>query len=744
MSKYKLQSDEGGIVVQIENDRWTVGARGVIWIRGLVPDVYERGRRLPLRLERVGSPSERELRAIYHDERGPCVALRVSFASVRQPREVSVLQLELEALRDLDETAVEDSFLHTTFRTVLHLPAKYEFLSYTWGLRDPDDPYPGGDWPRAIWGRSLRELTGEEPFAPLLLYDPEAQRSCVIAPTSYELISPLHVHHAEQASSEPSGTVAVARGLHGAIRRIPKGTRAETWLAFGEEPIETLYAWGRALLARYGKARPDPLADPVLRFLGFWNAYGGYYAELFEGLDEGKLRALARHFDEVGIPVRYFGLDLWYEHDTPGLARSFRPDPKRFPRGLELLKRETGRTFFLHLSAFARENVYRERYPFYAEEHEPSAYPLTQTFYDDLGKELLREGANGVWHDWLRSQQFFVKRLRAELGAADEWFAHVCRGFSSQGLPLMLCMPTVGFLLASARHPNVILSRSFNDYLMKQREQLKKLNWDGAFTPPQEYLRQDLLVGVLLDALGLYPFYDLFISSAAHPEGFADPQAEQEAWRRALSAGPVGFGDKLGCEDAGLLRKLVLPDGTLCKPGCPPRPLYRSLFSDVLIAQSETALDGHRWVYVQALNVGEKPQRYKIDPARAVGDDVVIYDPLAGQTIEAIEGELPPAEGRYWLLAPLHDGVAFLGLIEQFVPVPTGVVTDAQAIEGGWQIELRLVPNHRYRLGAWGKGAVELSVKGGHIKADFSLQSSLFLWEVAVERESVIVRVVRE
>jgi hypothetical protein len=734
----------GDVRVRIREDHWTIEADGFLWVRDLGIALRERGEWLSienaeLRLRDVTSPADDSLTAVYHDSRGPCVALRIRLEC---RDEVRALWIETEALRDLEGTAASDSFLDTTFRApILTLPAGREFLCYSWGLRDSNDEYPGGGWPKAYHGCSLSELPQDEPFAPLLLHDPHTGKGCVLSPASHELVSPLTVHGRERNAA----AVAITRGLHGAIDAIPKGTTTSTLLVFSDGPLETLDAWGRVLLARQGKSRVGPLDHPVLRTLGFWNAYGGYYAELFEGLDEEKIRALARHFDKAGLPVGYFGLDLWYEFVLPGLARSFRPDPRRFPRGLGPPARETKRAFFLHLSALARETAYRGRYPFHAEEDEIASYPLTRAFYEALAEELARyEGANGVWHDWLRSQQFLVKRLRADLTAAEEWFDNVCRGLASQGLAVMLCMPTVGFLLASTRHPNVIFSRSYNDYLFKQPKQLARLPGFGELEPPQEYLRQDLLVGALLDALGLYPFYDLFISNAEHPEGFADPYARQEAWRRALSAGPVGFGDKLGCEDQGILQKLVLPDGTLCKPHRPPRPWYETISQNVLVAQTETRVGEHSWTYVQALNAGEEPAQVALDPVRAVGDcRVLIYDPSGERVVRAMETRLSPAEGRYWLLAPVHEGVAFLGLIEKFVSVPKGVVAEARAADGGWRLTLRLPVGHRYLIGAWSSYALELSVEGGRVGEPRAAEGGISIWEVTAEQELLHLRLLK-
>jgi hypothetical protein len=73
--------------------------------------------------------------------------------------------------------------------------------------------------------------------------------------------------------------------------------------------------------------------------------------------------------------------------------------------------------------------------------------------------------------------------------------------------------------------------------------------------------------------------------------------AELHAAARAVSGGPVYVSDPPGSHDHGLLRKLVLPDGTLLRGQLPGRPTRDSLFADV-------ARDGHSLLKVRGIAVG--------------------------------------------------------------------------------------------------------------------------------------------
>ena len=78
-------------------------------------------------------------------------------------------------------------------------------------------------------------------------------------------------------------------------------------------------------------------------------------------------------------------------------------------------------------------------------------------------------------------------------------------------------------------------------------------------------LRKNLLLSLLAGAMDLSPSYDVFITAGNHPEGFAEPDAPLQALARALSAGIVGIGDKIGHVDKDIVARLAFPDGTLAE-----------------------------------------------------------------------------------------------------------------------------------------------------------------------------------
>jgi len=72
----------------------------------------------------------------------------------------------------------------------------------------------------------------------------------------------------------------------------------------------------------------------------------------------------------------------------------------------------------------------------------------------------------------------------------------------------------------------------------------------------------------------MQPDWDMFQSK--HPAAFAHAAA------RAVSGAAVYVSDYPGQHDFGLLKKLVLPDGSVLRAQLPGRPTADCLFTDVL------------------------------------------------------------------------------------------------------------------------------------------------------------------
>ena len=657
----------------------------------------------------------------YGDDDGPWVR-----QEVKAYQDGAFVVVEATALRELRGAALGDSFFETTFNAPVVLPADgLRFLAYTWGLSGGEGPGIAGHFPDAALAQDLADLpeklrladfsprqdvhhTTEKPFAPLVMYD-DSEHTVVISPLNHYLISPLRL------LETPTGT-GVARGLHGSIDVIPSGTITRTMITFGLGLAPTVIKWGETLCRVAGKDRAQSRDSLIAHTLGFWNCYGGYYAQLFRPTTGETLGQLANYFNDAGLPVRYWGLDLWYDYETVGFARRYISDPNKYPEGLDAIFQDTGIPYLLHMSSFDRDTHYMEEYDM--EVGEGSAFPKTPQLYQDLAKEFQSWGATGIWPDFLRTLMQNCRPLRQRLGAADDWFRGMAASMAEQGLDVMLCMPTMGHYLASTAHENVVAIRTSTDYVNHQQGQLELLahlqEYRSEF-PLYRNLRQNLMLSFLAAAVGLAPSHDVFISNADHPEGFANPNAGLEALMRALSAGVVGVGDKLGYVDQDVVGRLAFPDGTLAQPDHPLYPVASHLLSDTPLFYTETVVSGYSWKYLAIFNLSDTPQEYRVDLGEILAGDVgVTFDYYAGTVVidGVVHGTLDPGAVRYLIRLPAIAGLYPLGFWGKYVPLSGRQVKAITANHESVSLHLELPTGRDYTLAFLGEESILATGRG--------------------------------
>ena len=320
---------------------------------------------------------------------------------------------------------------------------------------------------------------------------------------------------------------------------------------------------------------------------------------------------------------------------------------------------------------------------------------------------------------------------------------------AEQGLDVMLCMPTVGHYLASVAYDNVVAVRTSTDFVNHQEGQLELLaqisEYRGKFTP-QRNLRQNLMLSFLAGAVGLAPSHDVFISNRDHPEGFANPDAQRDALVRALSAGVVALGDKVGHLDHEIVSRLAFPDGALAQPDHPPYPVVSTLHSDVSAFYTTTQVGNFRWTYLTLFNLSDHTADYSFDlePIMA-GEDLLVFDYHAGEVVAGaanhgplISGRAEPGAGRYLILVPQVSGLRVLGFPEKYVTMPAAQVKAIQAtIQGsgeGAAIDLNLPSGRSYTLAL--VGDVPVTADGQGLKViGVVLQGGLTCIKFMVEQQ---------
>ena len=180
----------------------------------------------------------------------------------------------------------------------------------------------------------------------------------------------------------------------------------------------------------------------------------------------------------------------------------------------------------------------------------------------------------------------------------------------------------------------------------------------------------------------VHPDWDMFQSGHA--------QGAFHAAGRAVSGGPVYVSDKPDGHDFALLRKLVLPDGSVlraCQPGLPTRdclfhdPMREDVLLKVFNLNPVTGVVGAFNAQAELLDPSQptglpeaKPITGWVSPADVdglAGDRFVVFAHYAQEAREMARDErweltLAPLASEVFTIAPLEQGVAALGLVDMF------------------------------------------------------------------------------
>ncbi|HTO53274.1 MAG TPA: hypothetical protein VMR50_07795, partial [Myxococcota bacterium] len=371
------------------------------------------------------------------------------------------------------------------------------------------------------------------------------------------LLAPLDAFH-EQVMTVPRGQEDAARGVrcgwHGDLERVPSGFASELALWGAPGPRRALETHGRALLARHQTVRQSRYADAALGKLSYWTDNGGAYWYRSEpGLSVTEtLEQTLAGLRAQQVPVEAVELDSWfYPHQVlrelnPGATdvpptgmMCWEARPDMLPDGVRALRKRLGDPpLILHSRHFSSHSPYFESEPAWVDGDQ--AHPQSPALLERLVAQAASWGAIQFEQDWLSESFLGVRGLRAEPGRARAWQEGLDRAAEAHGLSLLWCMATPADFFQTVTLRRVHTIRTSGDY---------------RYIIGNQALWAWFLYGnALARALGLWPYKDVFLSRRDGSGLDGDPLAEIEALLSALSAGPVGIGDKLGRTDPALVR----------------------------------------------------------------------------------------------------------------------------------------------------------------------------------------------
>ena len=564
------------------------------------------------------------------------------------------------------------------------------------------------------------------------------------------LLAPLLGFH-EQVIRVPASKEQTADGLragwHGDIDEVDAGFATELAVIAGDGARDCFERWARLLRAASGVAPPLRDSDVLGTRVSYWTDNGSaYWYRTEPDLDAAStVVAAVDDLEARGLPVGAVQLDSWwYPHEVlrpfntdewvvppSGMVR-WEPRDDVLPDGVSALRERLGRRpLVTHCRHLSSQSPYLAEFDTWVDNDR--AHPQGPELYERWLDQAVGWGVEVFEHDWLIECFLGVRGLRAP-GRAAAWQEGIDKGLGDRNLHAQWCMASPADFAQVSRLRHITSIRTSGDH--------------GYLVGPEVLWAWFLHTNVMARALGLWPYKDVFHSAPT------SETREVEALLAALSAGPVGVGDRVGEADVDLIRRTCRADGVLVRPDVPVAAIDRVWFGapvwsgEMLVGSTHTQHRAGRWGYVVSCNVGmeKQPTRGRVAIAD-VGEDrpstasIAVFDWRTG-TVEVVSESgaydltLESADWDYRVLAPvLPEGIAVIGDPELYACAGDSRIADV-AVEGGGVAVTVLGAGERVRLAGWSEEPVSARVwspSTGSAHLGATRDTATGRWDLAVD-----------
>lgn len=560
----------------------------------------------------------------------------------------------------------------------------------------PNPVKPSGPTDFSCWAFPyfLNSLTDVQPFTVHMLISFDDRFYCSLAVASYGY-GKSYIAGGDGLSVE----VYLGCGDY-----IPEELLLAT-IGFSFDPYEAVERAYDALTRRLGvKRRSEKLLPEVFTYLGWcsWNA-------LAREVDESSLLLNVKGIIEKGVPIRFVIIDDGWLNVEDGKLLGFKPDPEKFPRGFKGLVEELRELGILKVGVWKTLQGYwsglsPKAFENYGEAvikcSDGRVLPNPDGFrcfklYFDFYSYLRGEGISFLKVDNQYDIMRCFKHLKPVGYAAAGLEYSMQSAALGNGLDVLNCMCMVPENFSF--WPSTNVARVSEDYIPFWR--------GGAKLHTLYCVYNSLWYGQLTT-----PDFDMFMTG--------DPYGVLHAVLRAVSGGPVYITDRSETLNPRVARMLAFSDGRLPMPDGVALPCRDCLFKDPY--NESTALKVFNRVCDKGLVAVFNITRDEVDVvAKVSAKDALLpagryvaYGVLSKtfkllEEGEAVERVLKPLECELYVLSPVRDGFAVIGLVNLLV-APKGVTYERRAGNS-----LKLVARDRGVLAVYAENEVtSVSVDG--------------------------------
>jgi hypothetical protein len=547
----------------------------------------------------------------------------------------------------------------------------------------------------------------EKNAGPWLLFD-QKYDSLILSPASHFLV----------ACMAGDGKHQLASGFNRTLGNLPAGFTQQSILVLTRGINHAFDLWGQALADWDGKIRCPNDADTILKCLGYWTDNGAAYWYNFDlklGY-RGTLQTLMDSYRRKQIPFGYLQLDSWWydksltrydgkaelpknsklpegDWNRYGGTMQYKADPFLFPEGVEAFHERIGLPFATHNRWIDPASPYHQRYKF------SGIAAVDPAFWDEIATYLHDNGVICYEQDWLNEIFNHSPELSSTIDQGEAFLGSMAESCKNHGLSMQYCMATPRCFLQGAKFDNLASIRVSDDH----------------FTP--NHYHDFFYVSKLADALGIWPFADVFQSTVASSALFS-----------TLSAGPVGTGDAIDTENRANIMKIVRADGVIVKPDVPLVAMDRTYLAEAqkqdvpMLATTYTDHTGLKTIYLAAY----KNKQTAADSVSISSEELGFTGPfyffnyLTGTGVKMDKGSdcqvtLQGGSYGYYIAAPIGEsGIAVLGDAGLFVG--TGKKRIAALHDDGRKVTVEVIlaeKEQEMTLRGYASRAPAVSVKAG-------------------------------
>ncbi|MGV9197952.1 MAG: hypothetical protein ACOC4M_03855 [Promethearchaeia archaeon] len=394
-------------------------------------------------------------------------------------------------------------------------------------------------------------------------------------------------------------------GPDGLIDQFPQDY-TYTYLFVFEHGINSCFnKWGNLVhqFHEIENKKIDPYENIMNSHLGYFTDNGAYYYyfPLNGGSYDETLIEIEQYYsDKEPISFAYYHLDSWWYEKVslgtifkerkkngskPGGCLRWEPDSEVWSIPVEnLSKKLNNKPLSAHSRWFNEETPYNERFEMLIEDG--WAMPTTLEFWEFMMDIADKYDIFIYEQDWMQNQFAHFTHLRAEIGAHRKWLEDMNEAAGNHDKKIQYCMATPAQVMEAIHLHNVINVRNTDDYQSWR-------DW-------RYYYPDFTQNAIFLNALGLWPFLDVFFSSKHNNEYAEEPYPELRALMSTLGGGPVAVGDPIGKVSKEIIEKITRKDGLIYKPDYPIKvpDLMFVKHDTCYVAYTESQLNDLCWYYV--------------------------------------------------------------------------------------------------------------------------------------------------